>query len=640
MRGIVHTLSRLPLALFAGAAIIAGGFVSSAHGQSFGSRNGIGTQAAAEGAGGDEAAPAAPYHAGVAPIVLPRPLSAPDATIMRRVFALQAHGKTALSIRFSDDVGNRLLLGTVEADRLLGRSGHPGAAALSGWLARYHDLPDAPAIRNLLISRLPKGAAAPPVPDAAPLAPAGDIGAVPGVGSRAGAPGVGIRPGAPGVEIRAGAPAAVDVAGGDTALQRLVIGRAASGSAGLALRQIAARRNLTPAYTALLRAEVAQQLFLRDENPAALDLVQRMLRTTRAADQPALAYYIGGLAAWRLDRFDIARTLFAGGAVLPGASPRLRAALAFWASRASRPLLDARAAVHWLRVAAGEPLTFHGLLARRILRIDQDPISQRPVISQADVDAVAATSGGERALGLLQIGQTERAEWELRGLWPKARADAAFGRSLMLFAGFVGMPDLAAQLADLLGDGSAVASALPRFALPRLRPAGGFQLDPPLVYALARVESNFDTDAISAMGAMGLMQIMPETAQFITGNMTLRPADLHEPASNLAIGQRYLALLAGVDGIGDDLLRILASYNAGPGNLLRWLPKMHFDDDPLLFIETIPAAETRAFVPEALTYAWLYAAQMHLPAPSLEAIADGAFPRFTPESEESIMASR
>ena len=133
------------------------------------------------------------------------------------------------------------------------------------------------------------------------------------------------------------------------------------------------------------------------------------------------------------------------------------------------------------------------------------------------------------------------------------------------------------------------------------------------------------------------MQIMPDTAAFVTGSPR-QARRLHEPSANLAIGQRYLASLSSLDGIGDDLIRILASYNAGPGNVLRWTASMRGQDDPLMFMEAIPVAETRAFVPRALAYAWLYAAQMHLPSPSLDALAAGEFPRFTPESQARRMA--
>ena len=129
---------------------------------------------------------------------------------------------------------------------------------------------------------------------------------------------------------------------------------------------------------------------------------------------------------------------------------------------------------------------------------------------------------------------------------------------------------------------------------------------------------------------------MPSTAQYLTGG-TLYPADrLHEPAYNLDIGQRYIAYLARLGGIDHDLLRVLASYNSGPGSLGRW--DLHDNGDPLLFIEAIPVAETRAFVQHALVYSWIYAARMHLPAPSLDALSAGEFPRFTAPGREGRMA--
>jgi soluble lytic murein transglycosylase len=151
------------------------------------------------------------------------------------------------------------------------------------------------------------------------------------------------------------------------------------------------------------------------------------------------------------------------------------------------------------------------------------------------------------------------------------------------------------------------------------------------------LESNFDTEAVSPAGARGLMQIMPATAQYITGNLLYAPERLHEASSNLAIGQRYLAYLSSQDGIDKNLIKMLASYNSGPGSFLRWGSEIRDNGDPLLFIEAIPVTETRTFVSHALVYSWIYAARMHLPAPSLDDLAAGEFPRFTPPRQERRM---
>jgi soluble lytic murein transglycosylase len=74
---------------------------------------------------------------------------------------------------------------------------------------------------------------------------------------------------------------------------------------------------------------------------------------------------------------------------------------------------------------------------------------------------------------------------------------------------------------------------------------------------------------------------------------------------------------------------MLAAYNSGPGSFARWSSTLHDNGDPLLFIEAIPNVETRNFVRHALTYQWLYATRMRLPARSLDELAAGAYPRFT-----------
>ncbi len=146
-------------------------------------------------------------------------------------------------------------------------------------------------------------------------------------------------------------------------------------------------------------------------------------------------------------------------------------------------------------------------------------------------------------------------------------------------------------------------------------------MDPALVDALTCVESNFDADAVSAAGARGLMQLMPVTAHYVDTNAVLDAGKLDDPALNLELGQRYVIQLATQDAIDGNLLRLLASYNAGLGGYLHWAATMHDDGDPLLFIVAIPNDETWRFVERVLTYTWVYAARLHVPAPSLDDMA-------------------
>jgi soluble lytic murein transglycosylase-like protein len=179
-----------------------------------------------------------------------------------------------------------------------------------------------------------------------------------------------------------------------------------------------------------------------------------------------------------------------------------------------------------------------------------------------------------------------------------------------------------------------------RFPLPNLLPPGGFRIDPALLYGIALQESRFDPGAVSPAGARGLMQIMPATASYVANDPSLRGAGaarLHEPGFSLDLGQRYIHYLARHEAVGGDLVRLLAAYNAGPGNVQRWQPATAHRADPLLYIESIPIAETRNYVQRVLTFSWIYANRLGLPAPSLDQIAGGNFPTFSNVEDVTAM---
>ncbi len=625
MRGINRTISPFPAAraLLAGAAILAGAAAPRAAAQSVDPAL----------PGGDDTALAIPRVAqrerqGVA---LPQPLPPSEVARIRHVFALQRAGdmreaaREAALLDSEITVGGvglgRAIQGYIQADRDLGPFTRPGAEELQAWLVQWPELADAPAMHALLMNRLPAGARRPPAPAATMLA--ADQPAPPAT---------------------APVPEETEPVGQMPArtpsLDSAVSEAARSGRPGAAQRLLAGTQGISPVYAALLRGEAAQILFTRNRDEEAYALASpaahacgRGAGTCRSA---ALAGIAAGLAAWRMNRPDLALPMFEAGWRAALSTSALRATAAFWAARAHLRVRDPAGYVPWMQRAAAERRTFYGMLALRTLGLDigfgPGGRDARETLGEADIEAIAATPQGMRAFALLQVGQDRRAEAELRRLWPSAQEAPALGRAMMLVAERAGLVELAAQLADLVQAADGRPRDNVRFPLPRLRPAGGFRMDPALVYGITRTESNFDADLASSAGAVGLMQIMPATASFMTGGRSTAAlsGELRDPSLNLELGQRYVGYLAGQDAIGGDLLRLLASYNAGPGSYARWAAALHDDGDPLLFIEAIPIDETRAYVPRVLAYTWIYAARMHLPTPTLDELAAGGWPRYHP----------
>lgn len=159
-------------------------------------------------------------------------------------------------------------------------------------------------------------------------------------------------------------------------------------------------------------------------------------------------------------------------------------------------------------------------------------------------------------------------------------------------------------------------------------PESGFEISPALINAIVRQESQFNPNARSYSGAQGLMQLMPKTAKSMAKRLGMQNIDLTDPVENLEIGQYYLQYLMGLSFVGDDLTSLLIAYNAGPGNLLKWRRKWGDVQDPLLFIELIPMAETRAYVERVLANYWIYRMQRGEPTPTMTALAKGQVPRY------------
>ena len=281
-----------------------------------------------------------------------------------------------------------------------------------------------------------------------------------------------------------------------------------------------------------------------------------------------------------------------------------------------------------LGVAAAYPRTFYGLLARYTLGIPVTFQWESPEAKARQLAELASVPAGRRSIALVQIGALAEAEDEMRALAGSGTANG-LTRSIMALADQSGLAALSIRLASVLFAGSGLDGAL--YPVPQWQPKGGFRVDRALIYALIRKESLFDPNAKSWAGARGLMQLMPGTAAFVANDKAYantKRDKLLEPEHNLELGQTYIEILLADPSIKGDLFQLVAAWNGGPGNLQRWWRKSNHMNDPLLFIESLPAPETRAFIEQVLANYWIYRSRLGQDAPSLAALAEGRWPEY------------
>jgi soluble lytic murein transglycosylase-like protein len=169
------------------------------------------------------------------------------------------------------------------------------------------------------------------------------------------------------------------------------------------------------------------------------------------------------------------------------------------------------------------------------------------------------------------------------------------------------------------------------YPIPGWQPNGGYHVDRAMIYALMRQESAFNPEATSPVGARGLMQLMPATAAFISGDKSLAHKgrnELYDPTLNITLGQRYVGHLLADKGIMNDMIVMTAAYNGGPGNVAKWQRNVDYKDDPLLYVATLPARETRMFIERVFANLWIYRARLGQPSPELIALSEGKWPLY------------
>ncbi|MEE8516724.1 MAG: lytic transglycosylase domain-containing protein [Alphaproteobacteria bacterium] len=551
-------------------------------------------------------------EAGAAKVALPQPLPPADVARYGEIFALQEKGRWRAADRRIKRLGDPLLMGHLLAQRYLHPTHYRSRfRELRSWMAKYAGLPDARRIYRLAVKRRPKKARWPRRPKATgfPWWSAVVTGAAP----------YRSRKRLTRAQRRRRAVIKRQIS---RHLRRGHIKRVEHILTHQEFQQLFDRVEIDRA-----KADIAAAHFYRGDNRKALKLAELTLRGKHP--HLVLAHWTAGLASWRLGRLERAARHFEAVAQAKTLSPWNQASGAFWAARAHLVGRHPQHVNHWLRQAAAHPRTFYGLVAHHTLGRKTPFNWGNPALDPSGLQALDRMAAGRRAFALLQLGETRRAERELGNA--AAWATPELRHTILAVASRADMARLAFGIGERLTDAEGRQYLSAAFPAPPWRPKGGFKVDRALIYALMRQESGFNSRAKSRSGARGLMQLMPATARFISGNRRYRGRGrnrLYDPELNLSLAQKYLQHLLSHKAISGDVILVTAAYNGGPGNLMKWQRRLGRGNDPLMFIESIPSRETRIFIERVLANFWIYRNRLGQPAPSLDAVASGDWPTY------------
>jgi soluble lytic murein transglycosylase len=289
-------------------------------------------------------------------------------------------------------------------------------------------------------------------------------------------------------------------------------------------------------------------------------------------------------------------------------SPITLARAAYWAGRAAEAMNNAQLAQQWYARAAQFPDVFYGQLSiDKLGRSVPAPDMTPPAIDPAAMRAFMASDVVRASRMLGELGEMDKQSSFIAALARSAitpeekriAADLAHNIQRLDLGVRIG------KMARIKGIWLSYAS-YPRITLPEAANTIWS-----LVHAITRQESLFNQRAMSRVGARGMMQLMPATANMVSKKMGLdyEPSRLlSDPVYNMTLGSSYLQ--SRLDLFGGNHVLAVASYNAGAGNVGKWIAANGDPRDPgvdvIDWIEQIPFKETRDYVMRVLENAVVY----------------------------------
>jgi soluble lytic murein transglycosylase len=301
----------------------------------------------------------------------------------------------------------------------------------------------------------------------------------------------------------------------------------------------------------------------------------------------------------------------------------------YWLGRTALALGDEATAIVHFHAASKFPQYFYGQLGRQAL--DSRPanlaVTPTPPPTQADIENFFANDA-VRAIGIALAADMERVTPQFFLALSRRLTSAGEVELLAELAKRSGNSQIGLRLAKIafnrdipVGD-----YALPIDVLPAFKSLLADRVDPALVHALSRQESEFNAAAKSPVGASGLMQLMPGTAKAVAKQHKVKyqAAQLTNPTYNIQLGEAHLRDL--IDSYSGSYFLSLAAYNAGGGRVQEWMRS--FGDprdgrvDPIDWIESIPFTETREYVKKIMEALQLYRSRLSGSENALQLVQD------------------
>jgi soluble lytic murein transglycosylase len=332
---------------------------------------------------------------------------------------------------------------------------------------------------------------------------------------------------------------------------------------------------------------------------------------TSGADFAEAEFFAGWIALDKLHDPALADSHFAR-VEAAVASPISKARAAYWRGRAAEARGDAAAATGFWTQGAQYYTTFYGQLSAEKIGQHEIVLGPEPRPGEGDRSAFEANDLVRAARLLAEAGERDG----LRAFVQAAEDQMASPEQYALLvdmARLYGDQDLAMRVVRAAAQKGVI---LPERGYPMVTTPEAFGVaEPAFMLSIARQESNFDPNARSGPGALGLMQLMPSTASILARKLGVgySAGRLREPDYNLRLGGYYLGEL--VQDFGGSYVLASAAYNAGPGRPATWIgycgDPRGGSSDPTDFIECIPFSETRNYVMRTMETMQVYRARLN-----------------------------